>query len=1054
MDIFYSSHFKVQKKFLCACGAWPYQNNRNQLILQMIFLNGAIIFMLIPEMIALVKNFADFDFFMACLPMLSGSIMGSCKGAILFYSINKTRLLLDELQQDWEHLSHVEAEFSIVKRYAKKAKQITIFYAFGFYLLMICYYMMPCVATVMDYIVPLNESRHRVLIFPGDFYVHTDEYFIVILTMEWYGIVSAGHLVLTVDTLYMTLMLHTCGMFAVLSQRLENLNIQNFKPNRHQLVRNDTVMDQDQMIYHYLTKCIKLHLKCIKYAERLNSTFNVAFFTDVAFGVLLASAAAVKFVMSINDPNQRIKYGSLYFNQSMRIFINCFPGQLLIDHSSNVKLAASKIKWYELPENSKKLLLLLMMRSVKATEFVVAKMFTMNFELFSKMVSVVWYTEMRKFCLLRITITFTKNKFISIKITLYILYDQNGLKVPSLVVANKIFLRLINIFLSALKQMKFFSEEAVYSPSPTLAKVYSSSENYSSFSTISSFRLNHYSQSILHLYFLSLCLVFKLRLELLKKKKLKGSACVVDGSCDYILSIHIVIHQIHMIHSPLLLPLRLLQEVNVNKHKFRQVYRVPLRVKYQECNIIHSSLVIGFTVICYVLDFRKNNYIIKVNNFTRNLDMTFSIRLHNEKDDNKIFCNSPLGYKATHYGYLFAMDFFDSSYYKVQKTQLSICGAWPYQNSHTYIILRMIFMNGVVLFMLIPEVLVLFKNLHDFDFIMACLPLLCGSIMAFGKGTILYNSVNEMKLLLNELQLDWDYFSHVDMELSIIKKYAQISKLITMVYSGSVYLLVVSYYLLPFVAPVMDLILPLNESRHRVLIFPGDFYVHTEEHFFLILTMEWYGVICVAHLVITADAFYITLMLHSCGMLAVLSKRLENVTSLNFSNERYDLMEENTDEAEKIYLYLISCIKLHLRSIKYAERLNSTLNIAFFTDLAFGTLVASGSAVKFVMSIHDPGQLIIYGMLYFAQSSRILFYCIPGQLLTDHCNDIYLAACRNRWYELPEKSKKLLLTLMMRGAHPTEFVVANMFTMNFDLFSKVTRTCVSYCTVMLSINSS
>ncbi|XP_066581930.1 odorant receptor 67c-like [Prorops nasuta] len=385
MDIFSSSHLKVQKTILSVCGAWPYQSNRTHIILQMIFLNGAIVFMLVPETVAFLKNLKDFDFLMRCLPMLCASILASCKGVVLFQSINKTRILLDEVRQDWEDFGHVDIEFSIVQKYAKKAKQITVFYASGYYFMVICYYLMPCVATLMDHIVPLNESRQRELIYPGDFYVHTDEHFFVILTMEWYGIVTAGHLVLTLDTLYITLMFHTCGMFAVLCNRLENLNNQIFETSKYQLRQDNTAcINQDKMIYLYLTECVKLHLKCIKYAEHLNSTMNVAFFTDVAFGVLVGSAAAVKFVLSINDPNERVIYGSLYINQSIRIFINCFPGQLLIDHSNYVKIAASKNKWYELPENSKKLLLLMMMRSVKSTAFVVANMFTMNFDLFSK----------------------------------------------------------------------------------------------------------------------------------------------------------------------------------------------------------------------------------------------------------------------------------------------------------------------------------------------------------------------------------------------------------------------------------------------------------------------------------------------------------------------------------------------------------------------------------------------------------------------------------------------------------------------------------------------
>ncbi|XP_066592388.1 odorant receptor Or2-like isoform X2 [Prorops nasuta] len=316
---------------------------------------------------------------------------------------------------------------------------------------------------------------------------------------------------------------------------------------------------------------------------------------------------------------------------------------------------------------------------------------------------------------------------------------------------------------------------------------------------------------------------------------------------------------------------------------------------------------------------------------------------------------------------------------------------------------------------------------------MACLPLLNGAIIGFCKGIILFKNVKKIKILLDKLQRDWEYFDCEESELSIIKRYAEKAKQVTFLYSA------------------MDLILPLNESRPRVLIFPGDFYVRTENNFFLIVTMEWYGVVCATHLLLTVDSLYMTLMLHSCGLFAVLNHRLENLKK-NMKHKR--LLPDNTVEDETTYLYLKNCIKLHSENIKYAERLNSVFNAAFFTDIAFGVFLASAAAFKFVISIGDSNQLIKYGSLYFVQSGRIFFYCFPGQLLLDHSISVNMAASRSKWYELSEKSKKLLMILMMRGVQPTGFVVAKVFTMNIELFSKVTRTCLSYCTIMLSIQDS
>ncbi|XP_066590160.1 uncharacterized protein [Prorops nasuta] len=259
---------------------------------------------------------------------------------IKFNVTSTVRTLLEDLQRDWEDFGHVESELSIIKSYAKTGKKISIIYAGSIYFVAACYYLMSCIAPVLDLIIPLNESRQKTLILPGDFYVPTGEHFFLFVTLEFCGSVCVGHMILTLDTLYITLMFHSCGTFAVLCRRLENIEINNFKNERYQLVGVDLAINQDEMIYHYLSSCIKLHLRNIKYGQRLNSLFNVAFFTDLVFGGLIASLSAVKFVISINEPNQRVRYGFLYVAQSVRIFCNTLPGQLLIDHSSRVRLAA------------------------------------------------------------------------------------------------------------------------------------------------------------------------------------------------------------------------------------------------------------------------------------------------------------------------------------------------------------------------------------------------------------------------------------------------------------------------------------------------------------------------------------------------------------------------------------------------------------------------------------------------------------------------------------------------------------------------------------------
>ncbi|XP_066581933.1 odorant receptor 10-like [Prorops nasuta] len=337
---------------------------------------------------------------------------------------------------------------------------------------------------------------------------------------------------------------------------------------------------------------------------------------------------------------------------------------------------------------------------------------------------------------------------------------------------------------------------------------------------------------------------------------------------------------------------------------------------------------------------------------------------------------------------------------------------------------------------------------------MACLPFFTASIICAWKGHLLYFKGNGVKILLEDIKRDWEYYGHVETDCWIIKKYANLGKQITIIYASSMQLVVTCYYISSCVSPVLDIILPMNETRTRTLILPGDFYVHTEEYFFFILTMEWYGMVVTAYYTYAFDSLYITLMLHICGMFTVLSQKLETLKVNHFESKKYKLLRGNITSDEIIYHHLTECIKLHLRCIEFAERLNSTFSVAFIPDLFLGVLFASASAFKFVTSINDYDQQIQSGMLYLTQTLRIFATSFLGQLLIDHSRHVSYSACGNRWYELPEKSKKLLLLIMMRSIKPTQFIVAKIFTLNIDLFSKITRTVLSYCTVMLSVQNS
>ena len=69
---------------------------------------------------------------------------------------------------------------------------------------------------------------------------------------------------------------------------------------------------------------------------------------------------------------------------------------------------------------------------------------------------------------------------------------------------------------------------------------------------------------------------------------------------------------------------------------------------------------------------------------------------------------------------------------------------------------------------------------------------------------------------------------------------------------------------------ILDVILPLNETRHRVPLIQAEFFIDEQKYFFSILAFSCvvavYGIIPV----LGTDSFYMSCVYHACGMLKIL----------------------------------------------------------------------------------------------------------------------------------------------------------------------------------------
>lgn len=78
------------------------------------------------------------------------------------------------------------------------------------------------------------------------------------------------------------------------------------------------------------------------------------------------------------------------------------------------------------------------------------------------------------------------------------------------------------------------------------------------------------------------------------------------------------------------------------------------------------------------------------------------------------------------------------------------------------------------------------------------------------------------------------------------------------------------YISVPLVPILLDVFVPLNESRPKRLMIVADYCVNTDDYYFLISIHAVYSCIAIVTVFLSIDGIFIVFIYHACGQLAIL----------------------------------------------------------------------------------------------------------------------------------------------------------------------------------------
>ncbi|KAF3054248.1 Odorant receptor 275 [Nylanderia fulva] len=364
-------HISLNRILLLTVGLWPYQQSklvRVQLVLSLAILMTFIIF--------------QFTIFVTskCTPDLFINVFSSASVCIFFlikyiwFSINieVIKYLLEQLQNIYNKLTD-ENEISIMQEYSNYAKRYTI----ALTLLFICVAPVSIIYSFWPYlyniILSINEPQsHPRLLILTEHFIDEKKYVYLILLHAYAALFLGTITLIATGTLFIVYIQHACGMFRIVSYRIEQAMAVN-------TLRKKKLQNKNS-IYKKLIHAVYMHREAMRFADSSVSKFKVMFVMLIIAGIMSASLSAFRALTMDSDFEKLFIPFIIILINFLYAVIGNYMAQEVMDHNNDVFVTVYNIKWYTASLKIQKMILFLLQRGTKVFNLNIAGLFVGSLE--------------------------------------------------------------------------------------------------------------------------------------------------------------------------------------------------------------------------------------------------------------------------------------------------------------------------------------------------------------------------------------------------------------------------------------------------------------------------------------------------------------------------------------------------------------------------------------------------------------------------------------------------------------------------------------------------
>ncbi|XP_076474331.1 uncharacterized protein LOC117156926 [Bombus vancouverensis nearcticus] len=316
----------------------------------------------------------DMDGVIECLPHFIASSISAVKILNMHFNRQNFHKLFQLVAKQWQELT-LNGELHVLEEIVMQGNRMALFYRSTLLSFMGLFLLVPLISPILDIVHPINGTRTRQQLLRVNYiFFDDDDYFFYIYLQLFCGAAVVVYTIIGADWLYMLIIHHSSGLFAVCGHRVQKATV---NPNNS----TGTAISENYT-YERIRNCAIMHNEAIRFSDILKESSRGSYLIQVGLNMLGISATAVQTVVNLDRPEEAMRSAVFCGANQFHLFLLSLPGQVLLDHCSDLADNIYSSTWYETPVQIQKVIYVMQIRCKRFCSLTAGGLYEMNIENF------------------------------------------------------------------------------------------------------------------------------------------------------------------------------------------------------------------------------------------------------------------------------------------------------------------------------------------------------------------------------------------------------------------------------------------------------------------------------------------------------------------------------------------------------------------------------------------------------------------------------------------------------------------------------------------------